>query len=198
VPGYELIKGLTKSCGCLQQINISAGDTFNRWTAIKQVGKNKQGYFQWNCLCSCGEYGIIAAHKLFHKKSSGCKRCSGNRRLPKGESAFNSIICIYKHRANKLGLCFKISKKRFKILVSACCFYCGSAPANVMDSRNGTYTYNGLDRLNNNLGYTYKNCVTCCKRCNTAKMTSSFEDFLFWIEKVELHTRTLRKGNKHV
>jgi len=62
------------------------------------------------------------------------------------------------------------------------CYYCDRLPANVCNSvsnKNGIpFVYNGIDRKNNNLGYTALNSVTCCKRCNYAKHTMSDEEFL--------------------
>lgn len=51
-------------------------------------------------------------------------------------------------------------------------------------AKTGYYIYNGIDRVNSDLGYSVKNCVTCCKDCNTAKMNMSIKDFLSMIERI--------------
>jgi len=39
----------------------------------------------------------------------------------------------------------------------------------------GKVIYNGIDRVNNTLGYTEENSVPCCKTCNLAKRTLTLE-----------------------
>lgn len=38
-----------------------------------------------------------------------------------------------------------------------------------MQNGHGHYEYNGVDRLDNALGYTRENCVPACRPCNAAK-----------------------------
>jgi hypothetical protein len=51
------------------------------------------------------------------------------------------------------------------------CFYCGSEPLRFFKKgRSEGFYYNGLDRVNNNLGYVKSNIVPCCFSCNASKM----------------------------
>jgi hypothetical protein len=50
--------------------------------------------------------------------------------------------------------------------------------------KEGYFTYNGLDRLDNTLPHSNENCVACCKYCNYAKRERSLEDFKVWLAKV--------------
>ena len=43
---------------------------------------------------------------------------------------------------------------------------------------------NGLDRVDNNKGYTIDNVVPCCKRCNYAKNNQTPREFKEWVKKV--------------
>lgn len=36
----------------------------------------------------------------------------------------------------------------------------------------------------NSKGYTLENVVTCCKFCNYAKHTSTYEDFIKWLDRL--------------
>ena len=36
----------------------------------------------------------------------------------------------------------------------------------------------GLDRVDNEKGYSIDNVVTCCEQCNVAKSTQTYEDFI--------------------
>ena len=46
-----------------------------------------------------------------------------------------------------------------------------------MINNNHFFLYNGIDRKNNNMGYTYTNSVSCCKLCNQAKNSLSIKEF---------------------
>jgi hypothetical protein len=63
-------------------------------------------------------------------------------------------------KVSERGLTFELSFDEYAELVSAPCTYCGGPLPEV-----GL----GLDRLDNNVGYTRFNCVPCCHYCNTAR-----------------------------
>jgi hypothetical protein len=42
------------------------------------------------------------------------------------------------------------------------------------------FLHNGIDRLDNALGYTTANSVPCCKPCNQAKNDRSVDEFRDW------------------
>lgn len=61
-----------------------------------------------------------------------------------------------------------------QILISHC-HYCGYTP----ELNNSAYNpYNGIDRLDNALGYIKENAVPCCRRCNLAKHVMTEQEFL--------------------
>src|ERR1039457_590270 len=78
------------------------------------------------------------------------------------------------------------------------CFYCGVEPSqrsnrHTEDDRsstyarkNGTFIYNGVDRINN-LEHHIDECVPCCQTCNMAKNTMPIKFFKAWIIKVYKH-----------
>jgi hypothetical protein len=71
-------------------------------------------------------------------------------------------------------------------------FYCGKSPntkysnAEVWTDEN-TLLYNGVDRKDNELGYTKENSVSCCEMCNRMKMKISFTDFLEQVKRIYEH-----------
>jgi hypothetical protein len=72
-----------------------------------------------------------------------------------------------------------------KLLEGDCCFWCaGDLPT----------TRAGLDRVNNEIGYTFENCVRCCWSCNVMKAQMSASDF---IAKCESVVGTARKRASH-
>ncbi|ABT15204.1 Srd anti-sigma factor [Paramecium bursaria Chlorella virus NY2A] len=73
----------------------------------------------------------------------------------------------YKSRMNKD---FDLTKEQYYNFHDGDCVYCGR------ESANGHM--NGIDRVNNDIGYTVDNCVSCCGDCNYAKGSSTVEDFI--------------------
>lgn len=79
------------------------------------------------------------------------------------------------------------------------CFYCGADPSNQYNKfknrsdasayaiHQGTFTYNGLDRIDNNKPHNKSNCVPCCWICNAAKAKMSIKEFKSWIKRVYKH-----------
>ena len=58
-----------------------------------------------------------------------------------------------------------------------CICECGTEKFVSYDNCVSSFTFNGIDRKNNNLGYTYDNCVTACTTCNKAKNSMTIEEF---------------------
>jgi hypothetical protein len=113
-------------------------------------------------------------------KSCGClvsKSLYDRLSLPIGVAAFNKLYSRYKHEAAARGFNFELNKDEFKELTSANCFYCKTPPNTISNSKNGIYTYNGIDRVDSNVGYIEKNVVTCCEQCNRMKLDYSLSEF---------------------
>ncbi len=106
--------------------------------------------------------------------------------LPYGEAAKNLVIRSYRSGAEARNLEFSLSDEEILSLTQQNCYYCDSAPSQVATSNGdtGDYIYNGIDRLDNNVGYTPENCVPCCKRCNEWKRAIPEEEFLAHIMKI--------------
>ena len=105
-------------------------------------------------------------------------------RLPYGESSFRQLYDNYQTKAAKRRLIFELTVDEFRALTRQDCFICGRPPANSYlhdRSSNGEYTYSGIDRMDNNQGYTTENCVPCCKHCNFAKGKGSLEELMLYI-----------------
>jgi hypothetical protein len=77
-------------------------------------------------------------------------------------------------------LVFELSLEEFLTLTKQNCYYCGAPPGNIQksDHNNGDFVYNGIDRTDNDLGYTTDNCLPCCKPCNYMKSYMGFEAFI--------------------
>ena len=139
-------------------------------------------------------------------RSCGCQRDAAARinglissSLPPGEAAFNSLYSNYREGAVHRGLVFELSKEEFKVLTQQVCYYCGCPPSlyyrRVRKIAPPTsYRYNGVDRLDNSLGYTQGNSVPCCKTCNRAKQQMGEFEFYQWIGRVVQHLQSTGRG----
>jgi hypothetical protein len=112
-----------------------------------------------------------------------CKRCCGEEvsayaRKP-GSYAFWRRR---RERALRRGISFELTQADYKILYKEKkCYYCEK------NSKELT-----VDRVNNNEGYTRRNCVVACRKCNDKKRTVILADFA-WLrklmKKIENHQR---------
>lgn len=84
------------------------------------------------------------------------------------ERKYKAYIFSAKRRNHDFTLTFE----EFKVLFESSCKYCGKENAN------------GVDRVNNQIGYLLNNCVSCCDMCNKMKWKHSEKDFLKHIKKI--------------
>ena len=178
---------------------------FGLLTVLSLTNKRKytKNHPVWLCRCKCGKEKELTYVELCSAKSCGClrKRCletfgernkgkSPHCTLPLGESTFRSILACYKKSAKKRGYEFCLTKEEFRQLILQPCFYCGTKHSNLFKDRHregGNLWYNGLDRINNSIGYIFSNCISCCRVCNRAKDILSQEEFFSWIRDIVRH-----------
>ena len=109
---------------------------------------------------------------------------------PLAESGFHALYRRYKAKSKIRGYKFTLTKLQFKELTSSNCFYCNRLPSmisydsSVKNTKETSYTYNGIDRVNNKIGYTNGNVVACCKKCNEWKRAMPVKEFVQTIHKV--------------
>lgn len=149
----------------------------------------------WGCRCSCGKYVVVLAGSLV--RQNGTRSCGCLRREYRSgrasETVKNRIFASYKQGAKQRNLEWAISNEEFATLIFRSCYYCGVSPQRVLyrctKYRKDPVSYNGIDRVDNSLGYVSSNVVTCCKVCNKAKDVMSRGEFLDWIFRVAAHQR---------
>lgn len=127
-----------------------------------------------------------------------------------------------KRSAKKRGLEFNLTLEQFIQIVKKPCYYCnkvslknafksledsifskkhtkGKNKLNIVNSKwedSDKYTVecSGIDRSNNKEGYTLKNSLPCCTRCNIIKHSLNTDDFYNHIEKI-LEVKKQREYN---
>jgi hypothetical protein len=82
----------------------------------------------------------------------------------------NSRLDASKRSADKRGYDWYLSDEYAKELMTSECHYCGLLDLGVR--------VNGIDRVDNTLGYWPSNTVSCCKLCNYFKKDYTLEQFL--------------------
>jgi hypothetical protein len=92
------------------------------------------------------------------------------------EARFRKWVNRNTSGAKSRGIPNTLLPDELKDMYGAPCFYCGQSPDNDKSW--------GIDRLHNNIGYHYDNCVPCCRVCNLAKGTGSFEEFVEHTKKI--------------
>lgn len=169
------------------------GEKFNKLLVVSKSDKtDKFGKkIYWDCLCDCGKPKITRRNCLLRNitKSCGCL-WSESKRIKYGDAAFNKLYKQYIRSAKISGRDFYLSKEEFKEITSKNCYYCGQLPKQCVYSTRvksnfyGNYVYNGIDRIDNSIGYIYNNCQPCCGICNRMKSSMNNTEFLNHIKRL--------------
>lgn len=143
---------------------------------IKEKNRTASHRYFYKTKCDCGKEKIAAKANLVH---GNVKSCGCLKKVAPGIAVLRRKMALYKRNAEIKNRKFELNEDAFLKLCQQDCFYCGSKPIKVRynQSHNGDLYANGIDRLNNNLGYSIKNCVPCCKKCNTMKREVSFNEY---------------------
>lgn len=161
------------------------------YTPSRKVGERRL----WTCRCDCGTEKIIKAYNLTSgaTNSCGCEKIKASKmnikiahiKATKEGSAFRHLLSAYKNGAKERGLPWKLTEEEFKELTSSPCYYTGVLPKSIVKACSGeVYVYNGIDRVNNEEGYTADNSVPCCAEINMMKKTLSKNTFIELCKKV--------------
>ena len=118
---------------------------------------------------TCWECGVYT-HGI---KKGMCPKCYSKtiyRQREKKPGPSNALYKQYNHNAKKRNYVFELTFEKFLELIYSPCVYCGKVAIKGIER-------NGIDRVNNDIGYTKINCVSCCKICNRAKFIYAVDDF---------------------
>jgi hypothetical protein len=173
----------SKSCGChfkrTQAKNkIKEGKTYGYLTVSEIIETGKWG-IKCGVKCVCGTEFEVSGRNLRRDNSNYSCGCIGIK-LDETATGFNSVVGYYKVSANHRNLDFTLGIEEFKKLTDSPCHYCGIKESNI----NRGYKYNGIDRIDSSKGYISENVVSCCKDCNIAKSTMSYEEYKSFIKRV--------------
>lgn len=180
------------------------GKVYNSWK-VNSYSHTNGKITIWNCEClECGRKEMVDGRNIRQGLSKRCVECGLKLSSEKNigvskakqpeELVFRYIRKAYKNGAKKRGFVWELTDKDVQRLVLSNCDYCGRPPSNKCYPMRGhsltpensqrSIVRNGIDRIDSAKGYTIDNVVPCCTQCNSAKLDSTREEFLAWIERV--------------
>ena len=193
--GWKLRNNLFTDCHCGNKIDISKdgheGEDYGNWHIIGFSHYSGKKYY-YNCVCKCGTNRQVDIDSLLRGTSKSCGCVSGykisdyikvKKKKPYTEAAMLAVFSSYIKNASKKGNIFSLTVDEFKNIINQNCYYCGVSPSTHkklvrMGKVYDSFVYNGIDRINNSVGYIMDNVVPCCETCNKMKRHYSLDFFL--------------------
>jgi len=163
--------GCSTCDSCLEKNRMKENALYNQrkqlHTAIQHISSSTQ-----QICCQCGkDYPIFLTQH--GKPSTKCNECNKNQAIQddkrkdrirnyKMENRINSAKHFreYFRNAMKRNLVFLLTIEEFQEMVIQPCQYCGYSKENEV---------NGIDRIDNSVGYISTNVTTACSSCNRIK-----------------------------
>lgn len=166
---------------------------------MPRVGEVKQepcGSFSVYALCErCNKPRWTTCKKDGRPLYKLCHKCSQQARIPPTglHSPAHLVYDNYRQLAVSEGLSFRLGKGDFIRLIQRSCYYCGASPATERKVGTRSFTYSGIERIDNSKGYIRSNMVPCCGNCNRAKSTMTRSEYIQHCKRVVKYQGTQRK-----
>lgn len=190
----EVESGYRKSCGCYKRYKLIK-DWEENWEKKKKLkllkivdSKSPQGRGLFLCHCGKEFEAYLTNIKWGKIKSCGC--ILKKRREKTDEEILYERNVVGSSKARKRE--YTLNIEDYIKLIYANCTYCGLPPSKLLKRykkntyKNTTY-FNGIDRIDNSIGYTKENCVTCCSTCNYMKHVLNVNIFLNHVKYIYEH-----------
>lgn len=159
------------------------GQKFGKLIVLSKFpNRGNNGSILWTCICYCGKLITTSTKCLRGDNTKSCGKCMAPEQV-----ILNSILSDYKKSARNKNLDWKLTDEEVFLILAKNCKYCDKIPSLIKHHRrhkNIYIKYNGIDRVDNSLGYIEGNTVPCCWDCNFIKSNLPIEDFLKLINKI--------------
>ena len=186
---------------------ILIGEIYGNYKVLRKIKKPKKvsrgnGVYV-ECMATCWECEYIPTGEIRIITTGHLSEYKTGEQIQKD---MDSLVHSNKHQLGFRNYLFRSSQNgakarnheydltqdQFESLITQNCYYCGAPPRPASESaikdrgnpRQPTFYYNGIDRINSELGYTIENCVPCCPTCNYMKRTLQQDDFYKQIIKI--------------
>lgn len=171
-------------------IFLEPGTIINTKECVRFLRINDKGVKTYLFRC------VLCGHESekVPKDIGASKRCMGCIQKKECTDMVEWIRRSYQRKSKNKKRHFELSAQEFAHIIEKPCFYCGNTASNIVKYGQRQYRYNGVDRVNSDLGYSISNCVPCCKLCNYGKRDLDKDEFLDWIKRVYEHSV---KGNEN-
>lgn len=151
-------------------------------------------------LCECGSpYKLRNTNSAVSPEEYRCSRCK-RRALVLDHIGERYLMKRIRSNAVEAGREFELTLEWLIVKCHEPCHYCGRVDTNSVTVRSKTdvpllenFRYNGLDRIDNSIGYRPENCVPCCVVCNRAKNSMPYAEFTQWIQDMVQYQSNSRK-----
>lgn len=204
---YTVRTHLSTIHGVMRKIDVS-GQRFGRLQVVERhPGKTRHGV-PWLCACDCGETVVVLTSNLISGNTSSCgclhreQLIARNHLLAKepwlvdmqvyqrrlGYRKVKLAAGSNQYKTRGLGkvhpticLDWELTLEQYTTLVTSPCYYCGAPPYQKPFGaylKKRGFLRNGIDRIDNALGYTQDNSISCCRTCNWDKRAQTKEQFL--------------------
>jgi hypothetical protein len=168
----EMVVNECYYCGIIQDKGFNGIDRLD----------SSEGYNMSNCVSCCqmcnymkGSLGPTIFMNRTEHIMTNLKLFQGKLHPEDFKDVVNVKYSKYKTRANEKGIVFEFSDSDFNEKIKEQCYLCGKLPSQVHK--------NGLDRVDNDKGYSESNVESCCGNCNMLKINYTYDSF---IEKCKL------------
>ncbi len=165
-------------------------------TALMGIDRsdNEKGYTIENCVPCCAACNAIkfvyAWDDVRQHLEAVVATSEGRRASPYAkrgaERSLRDLIYDVRRSARVRGLEVALDDDEIEMRLLSNCVYCGALPN----------PFNGIDREDNQKGYTTENAVPCCQVCNYMKGCLSKEEFLEKARKIVSHHQASWPGLK--
>jgi len=178
------------------------GSIYAQWEIKSKPYKVGKIYYV-DAKCSCGSVKVVKKNNILsgRSKSCGCTKAKTNNPSWNAKRAQETgprkIYEQYRYSAKKRDLIFSLTKKEFNNLIDKPCKYCGKEKSNtqIVNIRNEKFSYNGIDRIDNNKGYVLYNCIPCCNICNKMKSVHRVDEWLTNVIKIANNLNNININN---
>jgi hypothetical protein len=161
-------------CGIIQDKGFNGIDRMDQ----------TQGYVYENCASCCkvcnylkgSVDNITFLQRVEHILTQNSMIKNGNYYPTAFANHGKTSYSNYKTSATRRNYSFNLSQEQFDNLIQENCYICGK-------KSDETHT-NGVDRFDNDIGYTVENVNSCCGECNFMKNDMDYNDFLEQLKKI--------------